>query len=78
MKKTFAKIAVAVVISGAFALPAMGVADAQAPNWPGYNHPGASNPADPFHSDWHCDRTGKWHNDEHDAAGHPDGRCRAW
>jgi len=56
----------------------MGVAAAQPPSWPGFNHPGQVNPADPFHNDWHCDRQGNWHNDQHDGNGHRDQRCRAW
>jgi hypothetical protein len=46
--------------------------------WWGADHPGADDPNDPYGNDWHCDRFGNWHNDEHDPSGHPDSRCQTW
>jgi hypothetical protein len=28
--------------------------------------------------DPHCTRDGRWHNDNRDRGGHPDGRCPRW
>lgn len=50
----------------------------QGGDWGGYNRPGWTDPGDPYHQDWHCDRHGNWHNDEHDQWGHRDDRCRNW
>jgi len=33
--------------------------------------------ADPWH-DPHCTRDGRWHNDQNDRGGRPDGRCPRW
>ncbi|MFD5142661.1 hypothetical protein [Streptomyces sp. NPDC058401] len=46
--------------------------------WYGANHPGQTDPSDPNGNDWHCDRSGSWHNDEMDRTGHPDSRCTPW
>jgi hypothetical protein len=46
--------------------------------WWGADHPGQDDPNDPVNNDWHCDRSGNWHNDENDPLGHPDSRCQTW
>ena len=46
--------------------------------WYGSTHPGEKDPSDPTDGDWHCDRHGLWHNDEHDEPGHRDARCHPW
>jgi hypothetical protein len=51
---------------------------AVASDWAGLNHPGAHDPSDPFQNDWHCDKKGFWHNNEHDPFGHLDPRCHKW
>ncbi|MFE3953431.1 hypothetical protein ACFXPS_04500 [Nocardia sp. NPDC059091] len=50
----------------------------QGGDWGGYNRPGWTDPGDPWHNDWHCDRHGNWHDDERDQWGRHDDRCRAW
>ncbi|MFE3054714.1 TetR/AcrR family transcriptional regulator [Nocardia sp. NPDC059239] len=50
----------------------------QGGDWGGYNRPSWTDPGDPWHNDWHCDRHGNWHDDERDQWGRHDDRCPAW
>ncbi|MFI1920362.1 hypothetical protein [Nocardia sp. NPDC020380] len=47
-------------------------------DWGGFNQPGWLDPRDPWHNDWHCDRHGRWHDDERDGWGRHDDRCHEW
>ncbi|WP_067676031.1 hypothetical protein [Nocardia miyunensis] len=87
MKRTLSASFVAIAAGALLAGPVIGSAAAnpvqpapvhQDNNWGGFNRPGWHDPKDPFRQDWHCDRQGMWHNNEHDRGGHHDRRCRAW
>jgi hypothetical protein len=87
MKRTLSASFVAIAAGALLAGPVIGSAAAdpihsapwhQDNNWGGFNRPGFHDPRDPYRNDWHCDSRGFWHNDEHDAWGHRDQRCRPW
>ncbi|AHH21258.1 hypothetical protein [Nocardia nova] len=78
LQASFIALAAGAVIAGPLAGSAMADPGHHDQDWGGLNRPGWSDPRDPFHNDWHCDRHGNWHNDEHDGWGHHDQRCRIW
>ncbi|MFI1920351.1 hypothetical protein [Nocardia sp. NPDC020380] len=86
MRRLAGTLAVAAAAGALLVGPVVGAASAEIPgggmpvaqDWAGFNHPGWHEPGDPWNDDWHCDRQGNWHNDEHDQWGHRDGRCHQW